>query len=355
VTINVLVVDDSGFFRRRIKNTLEQDPEIRVIGEASNGKEAVERVLSLKPDVVSMDVQMPVMDGITAVKEIMKLRPTPCLMFSTLTFEGAKATLDALEAGAVDFLPKKFEDINKGTEDGGKVLLERIKVIAKRGLRIAHNRSKDHVLADKKEQASAHSTKVTATTRISQFELVAIGTSTGGPVALQKVLTTLPATFPAPILLIQHMPPKFTTAFAERMNSISRIEVKEAQDGDTLRKGCAYLAPGGRQMGLKKENGQLKVKIFDLGPDQIYKPCVDITFEEVAKAVSGKVLAIILTGMGRDGCNGAKTLKRGGATIWAQDEESSLIYGMPQAVAKSGMADKILGLDAIANDLASGT
>lgn len=355
MTVSVLIVDDSGFFRRRIKNVLEQDPEIKVVGEAGNGKEAIERVKELNPDVVSMDVQMPVMDGITAVREIMKIRPTPCLMFSTLTFEGAKATLDALEAGAVDFLPKKFEDINKGTEDGGKVLQERIKTIAKRGLRLAHTRSKDHVVAEK-EKATAHSTKKTATIRVSQFDIVAIGTSTGGPVALQKVLTSLPAQFPCPILLIQHMPPKFTTAFAERMNAISKIEVREAQDGDKLKPGVAYLAPGGRQMGVRKEAGGVTIRVFDAGPEQIYKPCVDTTYEEIAKAYPGnKVLAIILTGMGRDGCKGARELKQKGATIWAQDEESSLIYGMPMAIAKAGIADKILGLDAIANDLASGS
>ncbi len=353
MTVKVLIVDDSGFFRRRIRTVLEQDPEIEVVGEAANGKEAIERTAELRPDVVSMDVQMPVMDGITAVREIMKNTPTPCLMFSTLTFEGAQATLDALEAGAIDFLPKKFEDINRATEDGGKVLQERVKIIGRRGLRLAHNRSKDHIVGNK-EQATAHSTKQTAATSLKKFNLVAIGTSTGGPVALQKILTSIPAKFPCPILLIQHMPPKFTTAFAERMNALSRIEVREAADGDVLKPGLALLAPGGRQTGIKKVGMNMVIEIYDAGPEQIYKPCVDLSFEYAAKVAPGKTLGIILTGMGRDGCKGAKTLKSTGAEIWAQDEESCLIYGMPAAVAKSGLADKILGLDAIANDLVAG-
>ncbi len=353
MTVKVLIVDDSGFFRRRIRTVLEQDPEIEVVGEASNGKEAIERTAELRPDVVSMDVQMPVMDGITAVREIMKNTPTPCLMFSTLTFEGAQATLDALEAGAIDFLPKKFEDINKNTEEGGKVLQERVKVIGKRGLRLAHTRSKDHIVSNK-EQATAHSTKKAAATALKKFNLVVIGTSTGGPVALQKILTSLPANFPCPLLLIQHMPPKFTTAFAERMNALSKIEVREANDGDILKPGLALLAPGGRQTGLKKSGANMIIELYDAGPEQIYKPCVDLSFEHAAKVAPGKALGIILTGMGRDGCKGARTLKNTGAEIWAQDEESCLIYGMPAAVAKAGLSDKILGLDAIANDLASG-
>ncbi len=354
MAVKVLIVDDSGFFRRRIRTVLEQDPDIEVVGEAANGKEAIERTAELRPDVVSMDVQMPVMDGITAVREIMKNTPTPCLMFSTLTFEGAQATLDALEAGAIDFLPKKFEDINKTTEDGGKVLQERVKIIGKRGLRLAHTRSKDHIVGNK-EKATAHSTKQAAATSLKKFNLVAIGTSTGGPVALQKILTSLPAKFPCPILLIQHMPPKFTTAFAERMNALSKIEVREAADGDVLKPGVALLAPGGRQTGIKKVGNDMVIEIYDAGPEQIYKPCVDLTFEHAAKVAPGKTLAIILTGMGRDGCKGAKTLKNTGAEIWAQDEESCLIYGMPAAVAKSGLADKISGLDAIANDLIVGS
>lgn len=355
MAVNVLVVDDSGFFRRRIKTVLEQDPDIKVIGEAANGKEAIEKVAELKPDVVSMDVQMPVMDGISAVREIMKKNPTPCLMFSTLTYEGAQATLDALDAGAVDFLPKKFEDINKGTEDGGKVLQERIKIIGKRGLRLAHTRTKEHVVGDdKKDVAASHSTKQSASVQLKKFNLIVIGTSTGGPVALQKILTSLPASIPCPIVLVQHMPPKFTTAFAERMNAMCKIEVREAMEGDVLKPGSAFLAPGGRQMALEKKGMDISVQIFDAGPEQIYKPCVDLTFESAAKVCPGKTLGIVLTGMGRDGAKGAKALKSGGSEIWAQDEESSLIYGMPAAVAKMGMADKILGLDAIANDLARG-
>ncbi|WP_108649749.1 protein-glutamate methylesterase/protein-glutamine glutaminase [Dongshaea marina] len=365
MTIKVLVVDDSSFFRRRVQEIIEGEPSLSVIGTAKNGQEAVDMVAKLRPDVVTMDIEMPVMDGITAVKLIMEKTPTPILMFSSLTHEGAKATLDALEAGALDFLPKKFEDIAKDRDEATRQLQSRVKAIARRpvsALRRPAPRPAAPAAPTSPTAPAAPTTTAPAQPAArpapaaearfkksgKQYNLLAIGTSTGGPVALQTVLTELPANFPYPILLIQHMPSTFTPAFAARLNGLCKISVKEAQDGDILRPGCAYLAPGGKQMLVEGRGNSAKLKVVD-GNDKVnYKPCVDITFASAAKSHGGKVLAIVLTGMGADGCDGARLLKEQGATIWAQDEQSCVVYGMPQAVARAGIASESLPLNRVA-------
>ncbi|WP_319781811.1 chemotaxis response regulator protein-glutamate methylesterase [Oceanisphaera sp. IT1-181] len=405
MAIRVLVVDDSSFFRRRVSEILEQDPMLTVVDTAVNGLEAVEKARTGRFDVITMDIEMPVMDGISAVREIMKTTPTPVLMFSSLTHDGAQATLDALDAGAMDFLPKRFEDIARSKEEAMLLLQQRVKAIARRRSFIAPRvearattstapaaRATGSTLASaaRPRMGSALATSgrtagstLTRSTLASSaasapavvggaapierktvprrtgksYQLLAIGTSTGGPVALQKVLTALPANFPHPILLIQHMPGTFTTAFAARLNTLCQITVKEAEDGDALRPGCAYLAPGGRQMLLEGRPGAARLRIID-GNDKVnYKPCVDITFASAAKIYGGKVLAVVLTGMGADGREGARLLKDQGASIWAQDEETCVVYGMPQAVVKAGLASESLPLpligEAILNEMSS--
>ncbi len=330
----VLVVDDSGFFRRRIVEILESDARIKVIGTAANGKEAVDQVVGLKPDVVTMDIEMPVMDGITAVRQIMAATPTPVLMFSSLTREGAQSTLDALEAGAVDFLPKRFEDIAKD-RDQAKLLLRR----------------RIHAVARQRPAAGTASAPVAprpapavAALRRGELQVVAIASSTGGPVALAQVLSRLPADFRLPVLVVQHMPASFTPAFAARLDQQCAIRVSEAQEGDSLQPGRVLLAPGGRQMTLQQRNGKVQVVISDGDPALHYKPCADVTFDSVASVFGGKTLAMVLTGMGADGREGARTLKKQGALIWTQDEASSVIYGMPMAVAEAGLSDQVLSL-----------
>lgn len=360
MTIRVLVVDDSGFFRRRVTEILAQDSHIQVIGSAVNGAEAVEKVAQLKPDVVTMDIEMPVMDGITAVRRIMASYPTPVLMFSSLTTEGAQATLDALDAGAVDFLPKKFEDISLNREEASRLLCARIRAIGARGAashQVARCQSAPVSGSRDKESKDIANKSMPATPGVIRpfpYKLVTIGTSTGGPVALQQVLTKLPSDFPAPLLLVQHMPATFTPAFAQRLDKLCSITVKEAQDGDILMPGVALLAPGGKQMVLDRQGARTRVRIQDSEPGQNYKPCVDVTFSSVAKHFSGQVLGLILTGMGADGREGARLLKQGGSTVWAQDEQSCVVYGMPMAVAEAGLADRILSLPDIGVSLASG-
>ncbi len=379
MAVKVLVVDDSGFFRRRVSEILSSDPAIQVVGTATNGKEAIEQALSLKPDVITMDYEMPMMDGITAVRHIMQRCPTPVLMFSSLTHEGARVTLDALDAGAVDYLPKNFEDISRNPEKVKQMLCEKVHTISRSNRRFssysapvaapAPAPSPAHVPASSLGHShAAPSRPAPAPARApigshapapaaapsspapkrKNYKLVAIGTSTGGPVALQRVLTQLPAGFPAPIVLIQHMPAAFTKAFAERLDKLCRISVKEAEDGDVLRPGLALLAPGGKQMMV---DGRGTVKILPGDERLNYKPCVDITFGSAAKSYGDKVLAVVLTGMGADGREGARLLKQGGSHVWAQDEASCVIYGMPMAIVKANLADAVYGLDDIGRHL----
>lgn len=389
MAIKILVVDDSSFFQRRISEILKPINDIEIVGFANNGKEAIDKVQSLSPDVITLDYEMPVMDGLTALRNIMKIKPTPVLMFSSLTYDGARITLDALDAGAIDFLPKNFEDLQRGGEKIRAILQEKIKAVAREYNRSAGTAAfqapsvaTHQVSADKPspkvenkiaprvsppptvkevKQPSATQTSKAAqsqpapttgatfknNTRLKNIDLVLIGTSTGGPVALQNVLTGLPTNFPKPILLIQHMPASFTGAFAQRLNGLCCIQVKLAQDGDQLKPGVALLAPGGKQMLVERN----KIRIID-GDDRLnYKPCVDLTFTSAAKHYPGKSLGIVLTGMGSDGRDGAKIMKETGCPIWAQDKATCVIYGMPMSIVKAGLADAILPLQDFAPSL----
>ncbi|PIW59830.1 chemotaxis response regulator protein-glutamate methylesterase [Shewanella sp. CG12_big_fil_rev_8_21_14_0_65_47_15] len=368
MAIKVLVVDDSSFFRRRVSEIVNQDPELEVIATASNGAEAVKLAAELNPQVITMDIEMPVMDGITAVREIMAKCPAPILMFSSLTHDGAKATLDALDAGALDFLPKRFEDIATNKDDAILLLQQRVKALGRRRIfrpiarpALATPAPRPSVSTGLGSSSFAHSQATSAPVRTptassirasgKQYKLLLIGTSTGGPVALQKILTQFPANYPHPILLIQHMPAAFTPAFANRLNGLCKIEVKEAVNGDLLRPGCAYLAPGGMQMMVERTGSSGRIKVLAGSAEMNYKPCVDITFASASKAYGGDVLAVVLTGMGADGREGARMLKSAGATIWAQDEASCVVYGMPQAVASAGIATQSISLDNMAESI----
>jgi two-component system chemotaxis response regulator CheB len=299
-------------------------------------------------------------------------------MFSSLTHQGAKSTIEALEAGALDFLPKKFSDIAQNSDEAGSLLRQRVVQLAKkRGLtrrslssstpprasRTLSNRTvssqpplntRKPLASMESKSAEAHSVKPITSPLIKAsgktYKLLAIGTSTGGPVALQKILTQLPKDFPLPIIMIQHMPATFTNAFASRLDSLCKINVKEASDGDVLKAGCAYLAPGGRQMLITGTENAAKIKIIDDNSAKItFKPCVDVSFGSAAKVFSANVLGIILTGMGADGREGSRMLKTRGATIWAQDEQTCVVYGMPQAVTVAGISQLSLPLETISS------
>ncbi|MGM0767154.1 MAG: protein-glutamate methylesterase/protein-glutamine glutaminase [Pseudomonadota bacterium] len=383
MTVSVLVVDDSGFFRKRLTEILTASGQIKVVGVATNGREGVELADKLRPDVITMDYEMPILDGISAVREIMKRHPVPVLMFSSLTYEGARVTLDALEAGAVDFLPKNFEEIARDSSQLQKILVERVLDVAgsRPGARPAPSPRPAPAPAPtsvpreapqarvRPEAPAAVPPRAAQPARAEQpetphrstrrgparrYAVVGIGTSTGGPVALQRVLTALPASFPAPIVLVQHMPASFTPAFAERLNKLCQVEVRQAEDGDVLRPGLALLAPGGKQMMIENRGGQARVRILP-GDDRLnYKPCVDVTFGSLARSFPGKTLGVILTGMGADGKEGCRLMKQSGSVVWSQDEKSSVIYGMPMAVAKAGLSDEVLSLNDIGARLVEG-
>jgi two-component system chemotaxis response regulator CheB len=368
--LRVLVVDDSSFFQSRLKEIINQHPDLKVIGIASNGREAVDKAAELLPDIITMDFEMPVMDGVTAVKLIMAHRPVPILMFSSLTYEGARITLDALAAGAMDFIPKNFAEVSRDSDALKRKLHERLVTLARAGssspgaatgagrssLVQPHPAPREPALVmpsrssgiptSTVKPASANTDNYRLKTRP---KLIVIGASTGGPVALTDVLTALPENFQLPIILVQHMPENFTKAFADRLNKQCRIRVREAVDGDILEPGLALLAPGGKQFMLDKR-GCVRVLPDD---DRLnYKPSLDITFGSAANVFDDKVLGIVLTGMGSDGCKGARLLKEAGSVIWSQDEASSVIYGMPMAVAKANLTDRVLALKDIGPRLA---
>lgn len=377
--VRVLIVDDSSFFRNRIADLLDGDARIKVVGTAANGREAIEQVKLQRPDVVTMDVEMPEMNGIDALRTIMQQSPVHVIMLSSLTHEGARISMQALEAGAADCIPKDLRQWMGGSSDIQSQLREQVVALGKSQRPRALNgtpsldRSRpplrrterketppvsDHgtALAALRQRAEA-ATKTTSRrpdsshrtssgAKTPDCKVVVIGSSTGGPAALQKILTRLPATFPHPIMLVQHMPSTFTPVFAERLNQQCNITVKEAADGDRMVAGTAYLAPGGKQLIIDpKQNDRLKVMPGD--ERLTYKPSVDISYASAAKSFGDKVLAVILTGMGSDGTDGARLLKRSGATVWAQDENSSTIYGMPKSVIEANLADSVLDLDEI--------
>ncbi len=363
--INVLVVDDSAFMRKAITMMLESDAGIKVVGTARDGEEGLEKVKLLKPDLVTMDIEMPRMDGLTALREIMKSEPTPVMMVSSITTEGAQATLEALDLGAVDFIPKQMSyvslDIVKIKDD----LLAKIKDIARRKhLLMSQFRQRQFGRIGKGAEARPKSVEtvqagqLVSTPRFIRkrqhtVNVVAIGSSTGGPPALQAVLTRLPKNLPAGVLVAQHMPPTFTKSLAERLNSLSQLTIREAVDGDKIEPGVVFIAPGGRHMTVRKQGVSFYVVVSSEPSTTLYKPCVDIMVNSVADTFGRATMGVILTGMGNNGVNGMQNLKGRGGVIIAQNEESCVVYGMPRAVIEAGIADHIAPIEDVAAEITS--
>lgn len=346
----MLVVDDSRFYRNRVAEMISSDSGFQVVDVADNGKDAITKALSLKPDVITMDVEMPIMDGITAVKEIMKVRPTPILMLSSLTHEGAKATLDALDAGALDYFTKRFDDIARDKDAIARELCSRLKILAKKRFSSVSRIQKSQSGIENQEKINDNKDKYGFKSK----KLLLIGASTGGPSALQGILSSLPMDFSIPIVVVQHMPAAFTGPFAARLNSLCKVRVSEAKQGDDLMPGHVLIAPGGKQIEFESIFDKYKVSIQSGNQDEQYKPSVDICFNSAAKIFNKNILAIVLTGMGCDGKVGSAHLKEKGSSVWAQDESSCVVYGMPQAVVEAGLADRVLSLSEIAATLARG-
>jgi len=342
--IKALIVDDSAFMRRVIKNMLESDPGIEVVGVARDGAQGVEMAFSLQPDVITMDVEMPRMDGIEATDIIMEKMPTPIIMVSSLTTEGAKATLDALDKGAADFISKNLVTSALDLLKIEAELIAKVKAIASRKMRLKAPGPPGKVEPVVLPKRAGYTTQKVA--------FVAIGASTGGPKAIQEVLSHLPANLDTPFLVAVHMPAAFTGAFAERLNGLCGLDIKEAENGEPIKSGHVFLTPGGRQTRVVRRGvTNFYLTVNDEPFDSLYKPSVDISMTSVASAYPGRSMGVILTGMGHDGCDGMKSIRDQGGKTMAQNEETCTVYGMPKAVVDAGIADKVVPLDMIAAEI----
>ncbi len=340
----VLVVDDSAFMRKAVSSMLEKDAEIEVIGTARNGEEALSKIRELDPEVITLDIEMPVMDGLTALRHIMMQFPRPVLMLSSLTTDGAEATLKALELGAVDFIPKQLSHVSLDIIKIEKDLQAKVKNIARRKIR--------RFKVDKREVSGPRRETIQKLqSQRLQRDLVGIGVSTGGPPAVQKILASLPAQFPASILIAQHMPGTFTKAFAKRLNQNSPLEVKEAEQGDTLEKGKVYIAPGGFHLKIQQRVRSIDLDITQEPRDALYKPSVNVLLSSIAEGVGKRGLGVILTGMGNDGLEGVRALKRRGGYAIAQDNASCVVYGMPRAIVEAGLADVVVHIESMPDSI----
>ena len=343
--INVLVVDDSVVVRKIVTSVLGTDPAISVVGTAANGQIALSKLLQVAPDVVTLDVEMPGMNGIETLRELRKTHPRlPVIMFSTLTERGAGATLDALQAGASDYVckPSNMGSVPQAVEAVRTQLIPKIKALCpgRGGLGPA--------------VALRPAAVVPATPRSrsgAPVSLLAIGSSTGGPDALGLVLPHLPADLPVPVVITQHMPPVFTRLFAQRLDSKCRLRVKEAEHGDLVVAGTVLIAPGDRHLTLKQTGNGVRVVLSDAPAENFCRPAVDVMFRSAAATYGDGVLGVVLTGMGSDGARGAEVLRRAGGEVLAQDQESSVVWGMPGAVVAAGQADRVLPLRQVASEV----
>ena len=337
--VRILVVDDSAVARKLLNDLLASDPEIVVAGAAGDGRQALARIRDLKPDLVTLDIDMPGMDGLGVLVEIRKLYPRlPVIMFSSLTERGAMVTLDALARGASDYVakPSPSETPERSHERVHKELIRKIKSLCG-----------EHLPQPKPEPAS---TRVSARPQ-SRIDVVAIGTSTGGPGALSELIPQLPANLPVPIVIVQHMPPLFTRLLAERLNTIAPLEVREGKEGEKLRRGQVWIAPGDHHMTVARKGSDFLLALNRDPEENSCRPAVDVLFRSVAQTYGANVLAVVLTGMGSDGTQGAAAIREAGGEVIVQDEESSVVWGMPGKVVAARLADRIFPLSGIAPEV----
>lgn len=345
--VKVLVVDDSAFVRSLLASVLEADDDIRIIGTASNGEDAVTKARELDPDVITMDMEMPLLSGLDALERIMNENPCPVIMISSVTGEGADATLKALELGALDFMLKPVTGSLPDMESLEEELRGKVKALARRKafLRL--------LFCNRNQGLPERVRKYTKAEYRRPFAVVSIGVSTGGPPAVQKILTALPAGFPVPILIAQHMPAAFTGPFAARLDSLCDITVKEAEPVEQAEAGTVYICPGGKHLRLENHGGLLMAVVTEDPREALYKPSANVLMETSAIAAGCKTLGITLTGMGSDGVEGTRVIREKGGRIIAQNEASCAVYGMPKAVVDAGLADEIVDIDDMADAILS--
>ena len=365
--IRVLVVDDSSFMRTALSMMLEKSPDIEVVGKARDGQEAIELVEKLDPDVLTMDIEMPRMDGLTALRHLMKHSPRPVLMISSLTQEGAAVTVEALSSGAVDFIPKEHARVQLSITQIEGELHRKVKTAASARHRLARRFSArtagvSGVRPTPAQRRSARTEEATVTPpdvparpvsrSHTRAEVLVIGVSTGGPLALQEVIPALPASLPVPVAVVQHMPPHFTRSLADRLNAQSALEVCEAEDGMPLEAGRVIIARGGEHLSLRRTRTGLVHAVLTPEPSEsLHKPSVDVLFRAAADVYGRHTLALVMTGMGKDGLVGAKHIRARGGGVLAQDEATCVVYGMPRAVVEAGVAEASIPLPRIAEIL----
>lgn len=359
--IKVLIVDDSAFMRKLINDFLSEHPEIEVIGTARNGEDALKKWRSLRPDVLTLDVEMPIMNGLEVLKVVMKEQPLPVVMLSSTTKEGADTTLQAIQAGAIDFVAKPSGSISIDLHKIRAELIQKVLSASKANLtKITHNHQ-DNILSSQKEtkrfitaeKKAAEKLSLTGSKREANTKkIVCIGTSTGGPRALQQVLTSLPKDFGSPILVVQHMPAGFTKSLANRLDSLSEINVKEAEDGELLQKGTAYIAPGGWHLEVKRIGTSLAVSLGQSAPRNGHRPSVDVLFESVSSLKNVSKISVIMTGMGSDGAKGLIEMKKNGfVKAIAESQETSIVFGMPKSAIATNMVDEVVNVENIAESI----
>lgn len=352
----VLVVDDAVIFRRLVSEELSKDPELEVVGTAANGRIALAKLSQTNPDAVILDVEMPEMDGLATLKELRKTYPRlPVIMFSALTERGASATLDALSLGASDYFTKPTGD---NLESSLAVIREQLIPEVKTLCAAARAR----IASQELKGVAGAPLGLASTNRPSQsvqrpaskprpIEILAIGTSTGGPNALAEVFSQLPVDLPVPVVIVQHMPPMFTRLLAERLTAQFHIPTQEAVSGSALRPGAAWIAPGDHHMIVVRQGTEVRTFLNQDPPENSCRPAVDVLLRSVAKTYGANSLTVILTGMGQDGLRGCEVIRETGGQILAQDETSSVVWGMPGAVARAGLANRVMPLSLIADEI----
>jgi two-component system chemotaxis response regulator CheB len=334
--IRVLVVDDSPFVRQALARMLGNEPDIQVVGLAVDGQDGVEKTAMLRPDVVTLDVQMPRMGGLEALKRIMAESPTPVLLLSSLTREGASVTLQGLELGALDFVDKSRVQGHMNLLDLAEELKAKVRALA--GARPPAPLAAPAPL----EKRPPHTARC---------DVVVMGTSTGGPPALQAIIPLLPDDFAAPIVVVQHMPVGFTRSLAERLNARSALRVREAQDGDVLEVGTVLVAPAGMHLKLRKRGTSARVHLDEEPRSALHRPSVDVAMASAARVYGQRTLGVLLTGMGSDGVEGLRAIREAGGQTLAESEESCVIYGMPKAAVEAGVVDRVVGLQRMADEI----